>query len=172
MTPTKRYSLSRIKTLNYASYTQLVRMVKILRCNRPETLSGLISQLIYIITVLQNMSPTTHNSFLILRYLHQGRSPGKTSWWGWLIWFETIRKSKCNIQTLEKSSRKLGRRRILCEHYYFNIEIKLPWNAKSNKKNNKKTESQSIPIKILNQNKQALSTSITGEIFSYSCFVL
>ena len=34
---TERYS--RIKTLNYASYTQLVRMVKILRCRRPEALA-------------------------------------------------------------------------------------------------------------------------------------
>ena len=34
---TERYS--RIKTLNYASYTQLVRMVKILQCRRSEALA-------------------------------------------------------------------------------------------------------------------------------------
>ena len=36
---TERYSRSRIKTLNYASYTQLVRMEKIIRCRRPEALA-------------------------------------------------------------------------------------------------------------------------------------
>ena len=36
---TERYGRLRIKTLNYASYTQLVRMVKILRCRRPEALA-------------------------------------------------------------------------------------------------------------------------------------
>ena len=38
-TTPERYSWSRIKTLNYASFTQLVRMVKILRCRRPEALA-------------------------------------------------------------------------------------------------------------------------------------
>ena len=33
-----RYSWSWIKTLNYTCYTQLVRMVKILRCRRPARL--------------------------------------------------------------------------------------------------------------------------------------
>ena len=33
---TERQTKSRTKTLNYAYYTQLVRMVKILRCHRPE----------------------------------------------------------------------------------------------------------------------------------------
>ena len=32
---TERYNRSRIKTLYYASYTQLVRMIKIIRCRRP-----------------------------------------------------------------------------------------------------------------------------------------
>ena len=36
---TERYVRSRIKTLNYATYTQLVRMVKILRCRRPDALA-------------------------------------------------------------------------------------------------------------------------------------
>ena len=36
---TERYSWSRIKTLNYSSYTELVRMVKILRYRRPEALA-------------------------------------------------------------------------------------------------------------------------------------
>ena len=36
---TEGYSWSRIKTLNYASYTELVRMVKILRFRRPEGLA-------------------------------------------------------------------------------------------------------------------------------------
>ena len=36
---TEGYSCSRIKTINYASYTHLVRMVKILRCRHPEVLA-------------------------------------------------------------------------------------------------------------------------------------
>ena len=37
---TERYSGSRIKTLNYAYHTQLVRMVKVIRCRRPEALAN------------------------------------------------------------------------------------------------------------------------------------
>ena len=39
---TERYSRSRIKTLNYESYAQLARMVKILRCPRPKLWLNLV----------------------------------------------------------------------------------------------------------------------------------